>query len=58
MQHDSLPGGRKRTGVNSSFFTRLFKLYNEGKPLPKIKISVKESTFILPTESYSPVISL
>jgi len=55
MQLDILSDGSKRLGLTSSFFTRLFKLYEQGKSLPKIKVSVKESTFILPSERNSPI---
>ena len=55
MQLDVLPDGKKRLGLTSKFMTDLFNLQKQGKPLPKVKISIKESAFQLPTERHLPV---
>jgi len=55
MQLDVLPDGKKRLGLTSKFMSHLFNLHKQGKPLPKVKISIKESSFQLPAERHLPI---
>jgi NADPH-ferrihemoprotein reductase len=48
--------GQTQHGLSSSFFSRLYNDQLQGRELPKINISVKDSTFLLPTEPQIPII--
>ena len=54
MQIDQLPDGNRKVGLASSYFMRLRDSFKSGRKT-RVKIAVRESSFILPTQKMTSV---
>lgn len=55
LQNDSLPDGKTKLGLNSAFLLRKQQEAQQGKPFGQVRINIRDSTFVLPTDSKNPV---
>mmetsp|Transcript_10322 Transcript_10322/g.8877 ORF Transcript_10322/g.8877 Transcript_10322/m.8877 type:complete len:196 (+) Transcript_10322:1031-1618(+) len=56
LQYDQVSGGKTRIGMASRFMQKLYNLQASGKPVPPVRVAIKESTFLKPKSKEQPVI--